>query len=156
MGPTEVIKFGISSICNTVLRGTVMGQPTETYWQQLAESAESRFDLGIAAILVASLENPSLDFQDCRLELDRLAADIREQIDDCHSICEQVQVLVEFLVYDWSFQGNTDNYYDPQNSCLDAIFEGQRGIRLAYPYLIEVARRLDIELVGISFPGPLW
>ena len=72
-----------------------MGLPTETYWQQLAESSESRFDLGIAAILVAALENTNLDFQDCRAELDRLADDVREQIEDCESICEQIQVLVD-------------------------------------------------------------
>jgi len=131
-----------------------MDKPTETYWRQLAESVESRFDLGIAAILVASLENPNLDFRDCHLELDRLAAEIREQIDDCQTICEQVQVLVEFLVYDCGFQGNKDNYYDPQNSCIDAIFEGQRGIPISLSViLLEVARRLDIDLIGISFPG---
>ena len=131
-----------------------MGLPTETYWQQLAESIESRFDLGIAAILVAALENPNLDFQDCRAELDRLADDVRDQIEDCDSICEQIQVLVEFLVYDCGFQGNTDNYYDPQNSCLDAILEGQRGIPISLSViLIEVARRVDIDLIGVSFPG---
>ena len=131
-----------------------MGLPTETYWQQLAESSESRFDLGIAAILVAALENTNLDFQDCRAELDRLADDVRDQIEDCESVCEQIQVLVEFLVYDCGFQGNTDNYYDPQNSCLDAILEGQRGIPISLSViLIEVARRLDVDLVGVSFPG---
>ena len=84
-----------------------------------------------------------------------MAADIREQIDDCHSVVNKFKCLLSSL-FDCGFQGNTDNYYDPQ-TVVDAIFEERRGIPIGLSViLIEVARRLDIELVGISFQVTLW
>jgi len=62
--------------------------------------------------------------------------------------------LRSFLFESDRLQGNQDNYYDPRNSDLAwAISEGRSnplGLCLIY---ILTARRLDLEVEGINFPG---
>ena len=131
-----------------------MGPPLEEYWQELIVQDDEQIDLGIGALLIAGLENPDIDFKECLNELDLLAEDARTQLGEASKEQYRVSDLARFLAQDCGFTGNTDDYYDPQNSCLDAIFEGQRGIPISLSVLfIEVARRLGIEMVGTAFPG---
>ena len=52
------------------------------------------------------------------------------------------------------FRGDTDDYGDPRNSFLDCVVERRRGIPITLSVLvIEVARRLGIEVFGIGMPG---
>ncbi|WP_219721538.1 transglutaminase-like domain-containing protein, partial [Clostridioides difficile] len=50
--------------------------------------------------------------------------------------------------------GNHDAYYDPRNSYLNEVFERRLGNPISLAMVqMEVARRLDVPLDGVSFPG---
>lgn len=52
------------------------------------------------------------------------------------------------------FNGDTEQYYDPENSFLDVVLEKRRSIPIVLSVLtIEVGRRAGIKLDGIGMPG---
>ncbi len=61
--------------------------------------------------------------------------------------------ICTWLVDD-GFGGPVGDYYDPENSLLDSVLVTRRGIPITLSVVaLEVARRLDTELVGIGLPG---
>ena len=52
------------------------------------------------------------------------------------------------------FRGNTNDYYDPLNSLLDAVLDRRLGIPISLSVLtIEIGRRLGVQLSGVAMPG---
>lgn len=61
--------------------------------------------------------------------------------------------VAHYLFGELGFRGNTDAYYDWRNSCLDRVVETRVGIPISLSVLmIEVARRVGVELVGVGMP----
>ena len=58
------------------------------------------------------------------------------------------------MAVDLGFQGNAEEYYDPNNSLLSEVIESRRGIpiSLAMLYVI-VGRRAAMQIDGINLPG---
>ncbi|WP_051063412.1 transglutaminase-like domain-containing protein [Ilumatobacter nonamiensis] len=62
--------------------------------------------------------------------------------------------VVHYLFGQLGFRGNSEAYYDWRNSCLDRVITTRVGIPISLSVLmIEVARRLDIRLVGVAMPA---
>jgi regulator of sirC expression with transglutaminase-like and TPR domain len=62
--------------------------------------------------------------------------------------------VARYLFGELEFCGNTRAYYDWRNSCLDRVIETRTGIPISLSILmIEVARRLGVELVGVGMPA---
>ena len=52
------------------------------------------------------------------------------------------------------FRGNEDDYYDPRNSFLNEVIDRRVGIPISLSVVyVEVARRLDLDVKGVAFPG---
>jgi regulator of sirC expression with transglutaminase-like and TPR domain len=62
--------------------------------------------------------------------------------------------VARYLFGHLGFRGNTGAYYDWRNSCLDRVIETRVGIPISLSVLmIEVARRVGVQLVGIGMPA---
>ena len=62
--------------------------------------------------------------------------------------------VARYLFGDLGYAGNTSNYFDWRNSCLDIVVTRRRGIPLTLSILlIEVAKRLGVKLVGVGMPA---
>ena len=98
-----------------------------------------------AALLIAAAAKPGLDVDHYRRRLDELAAGCRDRTLDG---------LVRHLYEREGFAGNHDDYYDPRNSYLDDVIDRRVGIPITLAVvLIEVGRRLGVELAGVGMPG---
>lgn len=65
-----------------------------------------------------------------------------------------VDGVARYLFDDLGFNGNAGAYYDWRNSCLDRVMDTRVGIPISLSVLmIEVARRVDVPLVGIGMPA---
>jgi regulator of sirC expression with transglutaminase-like and TPR domain len=65
-----------------------------------------------------------------------------------------VRVANQYLFEEAGFRGNEAEYYDPRNSCLDAVLDRRTGIPITLSVVyIEVARRLGQPVAGIGLPG---
>ena len=101
--------------------------------------------LDLAALLIAATAHEGLDV-DARLrELDRLAEGI--PLGDPDGWRRR-------LYGELGFSGNAVDYYDPENSFLDAVLVRRTGIPITLAVVaMSVARRTGVELVGIGMPG---
>lgn len=128
----------------------------------LLQQPDAEIDLVEAALLIARGADPTLDPARSRADLDALAGQVRQRLDergighpaDPHFIRPVVAALNQVLFAEAGFDGNTETYYDPRNSYLHEVLAGRRGIpiTLALVY-IEVARRAGLRLHGVGLPG---
>ena len=106
-----------------------------------------------AALAIAAEEYPGLDPAPTLAGLDALAARVGEQVGDLRPPIKVLQAMRTVFRAE-GFQGNEKEYYDPRNSFLNEVVERKVGIPITLSLLtIEVARRLDLHLQGVGFPG---
>ena len=111
----------------------------------LVRGPDGALALDEAALLVAGHARADLDVGVALRDIDALAAGCREPTLDG---------LRRHLFRDLGFGGNTDDYYDPENSYLDRVLERRTGLPITLSVLtMEVGRRLGVPLAGVGMPG---
>jgi regulator of sirC expression with transglutaminase-like and TPR domain len=107
-----------------------------------------------AALLLARVEYPDLEIEPYIRMLDGYAVELAGRLGECSNGFEYVEAANEYLFAELGFTGNSDDYYDPRNSCLNEVLERRTGIpiTLAVVYM-EIARRLAKPVCGIGLPG---
>jgi len=114
---------------------------------------DDRMELDMAALNLATIEFPGLDFAPSLLALDRFANDIADRCRDLSDGREFVRVANSYLFQEVGLRGNADDYYNPRNSCLNEVLEGHLGIPITLSLVyIEIGRRLAKRVVGIGLP----
>ena len=67
---------------------------------------------------------------------------------------DRIDLFREYLFREKSFKGNTEDYYNPENSYLTSVLDSGKGIPVSLSVLaILVARRVDLPLEGVNLPG---
>ncbi len=110
-------------------------------------------DLARAALVLARSEYPDLDIGAYLGRLAALAqgaAPARRTADPL----ERLHRLREYLFEEQGFAGNSEDYFDPRNSYLNEVLDRRLGIPITLSLvLIEVGRRLGLQMEGIGLPG---
>jgi len=109
-------------------------------------------DLARAALLIAQSEYRSLDVDAYLGRLAALAgaAPVRRAADPL----ERLHRLREYLFAEQGFAGNREDYFDPRNSYVNEVLDRRLGIPITLSLvLIDVGRRLGLEMEGIGLPG---
>ncbi len=120
----------------------------------IARLPDAKIDLALAALWIAAEEYPAIDPGDHLARLDALAAAAGPRLEDALDDVERAERLLHFLHHEQGFVGNETSYDDPRNSFLNEVLERRTGIPITLSLvLLEVARRLDLPLRGVSFPG---
>ena len=105
-----------------------------------------------AALLIAMDERADVDLDAARQVLDRLAG--RIHLRSGAPLQESVARVAINLFGEGQLQGDVDTYDDPQNSDLPQVLARKRGLPILLSIvMLGVARRLELPLVGVSFPG---
>jgi regulator of sirC expression with transglutaminase-like and TPR domain len=126
--------------------------PVLRTWADLVRAPEPEIDLGLAALAVSRVEYPGLVAGRHLEHLDALAA--RSGARDVEDPLRALHRLREFLFDEEGFRGNTDDYYDPGNSCLNQVLDRKLGIPITLSVLmIEVGRRAGLRIHGVGLPG---
>ncbi|MEM6503550.1 MAG: transglutaminase-like domain-containing protein [Cyanobacteria bacterium P01_C01_bin.89] len=121
---------------------------------QEVRQPESEIDLARAALLIAQEAYPILDIDLCLDELQGIADEIRPKLPTERYPLKVLQVINGVLFDELGFRGNEDDYYDADNSYLNAVLERRLGIPITLSLVyLEVAARLDFPMVGVGLPG---
>src|SRR3954469_11631289 len=105
--------------------------------------AETRLD--VAAFCIAASAHPGFDVDEGCARLDEIAQACPNATFDG---------LSAYLFETLGFRGNEDDYGDPENSFLDSVIERRTGIPITLAVvMMEVGRRLGVEVHGIGMPG---
>jgi regulator of sirC expression with transglutaminase-like and TPR domain len=125
-----------------------------TLFAHVVHRPEEELDLGQAALLIAEPEYPEMNIAEYLLDLDHLATAARPRLAGLGESAAQSVALVQYLLEEEGFRGNTTEYDDPRNSFLNEVLDRRLGIPITLSVvMIEVGRRLGITLRGVSFPG---
>ena len=123
------------------------------YFSSLVQSDE-HFPLLEAAVSLAQDEYPELDVQQVLGDVDQLLARIRRRLPADASALQKLRLLNQFFFHDLNFGGNVNDYYDPDNSYINAVLKTRRGIPITLAVLwLELAGSLGLNARGVSFPG---
>lgn len=121
---------------------------------EIAARSDGDIDIAEAALVLASEEYDAIDVDAYLRRFDALADKAREFIVDAATPRERIERLNRFLFVEEGFSGNRDDYYDPRNSYLNHVLDRRKGIPISLAVVYcELAKRLDLPVFGVSFPG---
>ncbi len=123
------------------------------YFASLVQSDE-HFPLLEAAISLAQDEYPDFDVQQVLGDVDQLLARVKRRLPADASALQKLRLLNQFFFHDLNFGGNVNNFYDPDNSYVNAVLKTRRGIPILLAVLwLELAAGLGLNARGVAFPG---
>ena len=112
-------------------------------FKSLVDRPDDQIDLGRAALSIAAADHPDME---PKKWLSRME-DYSYGVDDLDSLRRR-------LFTELGFDGERENYYEPESSFLDVAIQRRLGIPITLSVLtMEVGRRAGIRLEGIGMPG---
>lgn len=115
---------------------------------------DKSFPLLEAAVSIAQDEDPGLDVQGTLARVDELAERLRRRLPADAPPLQRLRSVTQYFFQELGFSGNVNDYYDRRNSLLPTVLESRRGIPISLAVLlIEIARQLGLDALGVSFPG---
>ncbi len=123
------------------------------YFTSLVQSDE-HFPLLEAAVSLAQDEYTDVDVQQVLGDVDQLLARLKRRLPADAAPLQRLRLLNQFFFHDLNFGGNVNDYYDPDNSYLNAVLRTRRGIPISLAVLwMELAQGLGLHARGVGFPG---
>lgn len=117
-------------------------------------AAEEHFPLDLAALAVARLHHDAVDEARVAGTLDDWAKAIGDSLPRGAGGLQYLSSAHRFLFVELGLRGDRDDYFAPENSCLDLVMERRRGLPITLSVIyLEVARRLLRPVHGIALPG---
>jgi regulator of sirC expression with transglutaminase-like and TPR domain len=111
-------------------------------------------NLDQAALELAEVEFPGLAIEPFLRLLDSHAAELSARLAGSISGLDFVAIANHYLFEELGFRGNTSNYYDARNSCLNEVLTARAGIPITLSLVyMEIARRLGKPVRGVGLPG---
>jgi regulator of sirC expression with transglutaminase-like and TPR domain len=121
---------------------------------ELLAGRDNDLELDRAALALAAIEYPDLDAGSFLGILDSYAIELAGRLPDSCEGRQFVAAANEYLFDELGFTGNSKNYYDPSNSCLNEVLATRTGIPITLSLVyMEIARRLAKPVFGIGLPG---
>lgn len=115
--------------------------------------AEGGKDLLKGVLLINKHQYPELNVMNVRARILDIAAIVKSSFHENMSDEQKVSLMNKGLYAHYGFRGDNDNYYSPKNSILSDVLERKKGNPLLLSILyIEVAKLLDLNVVGINLP----
>jgi hypothetical protein len=116
-----------------------------------------QYDLETGFFLINKVISPELEIADLRNKLDTLAARCREIGMKPSSERDQCMVINRVLFHENGFRGDREDYENPLNSCLDAVFRRRKGIPSVFPrFTFSSANALASTLSPSACRGISW
>ena len=132
--------------------GDIAQADVERHWDALLKTSEHTLDLEAGAFLIARTGDPHIETSPYQQRLDEMATELRPLSSDTPR--QVVRYMNEYLFQTLRFRGNTQQYYDPNNSFLHRVLDDRVGIpiSLSVVYLL-LGQRLGVPVAGIGLPG---
>ena len=123
-------------------------------WKEYVND-NTRLDEG-SLLIAKALQYPSLDIEYYLSILDNMGYEFADLLDvvEAKDKVDVIDTLNYYLFTKQGFSANDIDYYNPSNNYLNDVIDNKQGIPITLSILyMEVARRADITMQGIGFPG---
>ncbi|MFO0977801.1 MAG: transglutaminase family protein [Planctomycetaceae bacterium] len=111
-------------------------------------------DLLTAALLIARQDNADVDVPVYIRRIDQMADELKKRVpvDSAESL--RIAALDSYLFEELGVRGSRYEYESPSNSYLNEVIDDREGIPITLSVLyIELAKRLNLKVVGVGLPG---
>ncbi len=120
----------------------------------LTTSPTESTDLETGAFLIAQAAYPDLDIQAYQQQIEDMATILKQRCEPGMDPRQAIQMINQHLFKELGFKGNTQDYYDPDNSFLHQVIDHRVGIPISLSVLyLLVGQRLNVPVVGVGMPG---
>ena len=131
----------------------IVGQLAELLNKTKSDEAQES-PLAHSALLLAQLDNEEVDVESYVRRIDQMAAEIKSELTAESSESDRLAALNEYLFEQNGFRGSRYEYYTRSNSYLNEVIDDREGLPITLSVLyIEIAQRLDLNIVGVGLPG---
>lgn len=123
--------------------------------RELSKEDESEVDLPYAALCVAAHDNPDLDVEDHRAELDRMAEQVVNQLPPPMERypLRMLKSISQVMFNELGFHGANGEYYTPEVSFLHHVLSRRKGIPITLGLVyMEIAARIGLAMVPVLLP----
>lgn len=128
--------------------------PPSPQFRELLVGGECGLTLDLAALELASIDNPELDPAGALRTLDEWASAIAARISPRSPGAQYLCAANRYLFDEMGLRGDSEDYYAPANSCLDQVLVRRRGLPLTLAIVYsEIARRLGRPVYGVGLPA---
>ena len=129
------------------------GQLKEFFSRELARE-DDQINLANANLLFSEYLTGPFDSAHYLSLLDELADSIWHSVSASTTASEAVGRLNQYLFEELKFSGNTNNYYEADNSFLNKVLDLRTGIPISLSLLyLELGWRLGLPVWGVGLPG---
>lgn len=132
---------------------------TEKELIRIINSESSNF-LEDAMLLIASFGYPAIDKKEYSKKLDDMASEVKTLIESGRNANpgfsgrDALGIINKYLFQEQGFTGNSENYYDADNSYLNRVIDRKSGIQISLSVLyMLISKRLNLPVYGINLPG---
>lgn len=111
-----------------------------------------------AIFLISSFGYPDINIDNYKMILDKMALDIEKKIDDMgylkNTNLDIINIINDYLFVEKRFDGNSENYYDADNSYINKVIDKKTGIPVSISVLyILLSKRLNLPVFGVNLPS---
>ncbi len=111
-------------------------------------------ELILQSLSIARVEFPSLDIQAELAEFEELVSLANTELAEVGTDQQRLQAFNRLFFDNLGFIGDHEDYYNPRNSCVNAVMETRCGIPITLSVLyFTLAQTVGLEAYGICFPG---
>jgi S1-C subfamily serine protease/regulator of sirC expression with transglutaminase-like and TPR domain len=115
---------------------------------------EGKIDLLRGALLIAAIDNEEVDVDAYLRQIERMAGELKDGFDKQADEATRLSALNKYLFEELGFHGSRTNYYHQSNSYLNEVIDDREGLPIMLSVLyMDVARRIDLNVVGVGLPG---
>ena len=120
----------------------------------LFEKEEKAVDLFKASLLIAKIDDPSIDIAHYEKQLQLMADEVREQFESSDEAEAKLNKMLSYLFQENGFHGSRQDYYNKANSYMNRVLDDREGLPITLSVLVmELARQCGIpEVVGVGAP----
>ena len=140
----------------------VLTTPEEAidWLKEIGAGPDESVDVAESSLALAVLFHPGISLDRYRQHFIRLADQVREACDNRRKEGEEdtaesrAACLKKVIHEDNGYTGDSETYDDIQNADMIRVIDRRKGLPVAIGVLyLSVARRLDWDMAGMSFPG---
>lgn len=107
-----------------------------------------------AALLIARLDNPDVEPEPYIKKLKSLAEEIRLTFPRDATEAQRLAAIDKMMFEEYGFRGARFEYYSRENSYLNEVIDDREGLPISLSVIyMELARMLDVTVVGLGLPG---
>lgn len=142
----EVLQERIENLIQEIQFSSTQNQLLE--WKE-----KGAVDILSGAFLIAKYQYPDLKYDNILKLFNKLKQDAWLEISSNLTALEKVRILNHILYQIHEYSGNSSNFFAPQNSYINHVFESHKGNPLTLGIIyIALAQELDIPVYGVSMP----